>query len=476
MAIMKPFLLSCCFVVLCWTQLFAQSFSFAPADVENRTLCDVRVLASDSLEGRESGTRGEYLARHYIAREFESIGLRPMFIENSYFQRFTYRDQPWYGRTNSMVLNGTSMKLYSDYYALSFTGCDSVDGETVAVGYGISVPEEGLDEYAGKENLAGKIFIIYTSLPEALKKNAAVEQHSGKKDKVDLAVKHGARAVIFILPEHESIEPNAALYREEAYSPIPVVFLRKRDLLMTSGSNRVNLSVNVLRDEMRPAYNVAGYIDNGAENWIVVGGHYDHLGWSMGRDGKPEINNGADDNATGTAGVMELARFVAQSDCKNYNYAFCAFSGEEKGLIGSTFFTNSKVIENEKINCMLDLDMIGRLNQKRVLTVYGTGTSPAWKRLLAKANKLNLKIKPVKSGFGGSDHMPFYFKEIPDLFLHTGLHPDYHTPADDVHLINYSGMADVLLFATELIKLLDAEPKLEFSKTTALQAVGAILK
>lgn len=473
---MKRFCLLFLMMALCGAQLFAQSWSFAAADVEKRISRDVTVLASDSLEGRESGTRGEYMARHYIAREFESIGLQPMFMNNSYFQRFTYRDQPWYGRNNSLVINGKSQKIYIDYYALRFTGCDSLSGETVHVGYGISAPEQGIDDYAGKENLQGKIFVIYTSLPDAFKKNSVVEQQSGKKDKVALAIKHGAKAVIFVRPPHESLEPDYRLYREDEYSSIPVIYVRNAALFEPGSSQQVQLAVNVLRDEERPAYNVAGYIDNGAENWIVIGGHYDHMGWSTGRDGQPEINNGADDNATGTAGVMELARFVKQSGLKNYNYVFCAFSGEEKGLIGSTYFTNSKVIENEKISCMLDLDMIGRLDAKRTLTVYGTGTSPSWRSLLAKANTMNMKIKPVKSGFGGSDHMPFYFKEIPDLFLHTGLHPDYHTPSDDVHLINFSGMAEVLLFAGELIKRVDAEPKLAFSKTTALQAIGALMK
>lgn len=466
------------YIVLMLVGMFpalSQTYSFADADVEKRITTDVTILASDSLEGRESGTMGEYLARQYIAKQFAEIGLKPMFLSNSYFQQFTYEDGPWYGRKNGMVLNDKALKLYTDYYALSFTGCDSVAGETVSVGYGISMPEEGIDDYAGIKDPAGKIFIINTSLPEALKKNAAVEKMSGKMDKVNLAIKMGAKAVIFILPENETIEPHASLYNTENISSIPVVFLRSKALLNAEGSNQVKLNVSVIRETMRPAYNVAGYIDNGAENWVVIGAHYDHLGWSFTENG-PTVNNGADDNATGTAAVIEMARFLMQSSLKKNNYVFCAFSGEEKGLIGSTYFTNSKVMELEKINYMIDLDMIGKLNAKRAITVFGTGTSPDWKKVIGKSNEVGLKIKQSKSGVGGSDHMPFYYKDIPDVFIHTGLHPDYHTPADDVDRLNFKGMVDVIKFAQKLVENLDGAGKIPFTRTSGFQAIIGVTK
>ncbi len=454
--------------------LLAQSFSFSDKDIQQRITTDVSILASDSLEGRESGTYGEYMARQYIAKQFAEIGLKPMFFGNSYFQSFSYQDIPWYGRGNGLNLNGKNLKLYQDYYALAFTGCDSIQGETISVGYGISMPEEGIDDYAGIKNPEGKIFIIKTSLPETFKKNAAVEGMSGKLDKVNLAIQKGAKAVIFILPENETIEPNASLVNNETVSSIPVIFLRSKQVL-NEGSNTVKLAVKVVRDGLRPAYNVAGYIDNGAENWVIIGAHYDHLGWSFD-DGVPVVNNGADDNATGTAGVIELARYLKQSGSKKNNYLFCAFSGEEKGLIGSTYFTNSKTLELEKINYMIDLDMIGRLNDKRAITVFGTGTSPEWKKTIGPSNEVQLKIKQSKSGVGGSDHMPFYYKDIPDIFIHTGLHPDYHTPADDTDRVNFPGMVDVLKFTQKLIENLDSKGKLPFTKTSGLQAVWGVTK
>lgn len=473
---MKRLLFIVILTVYCAVSAFSQQYSFTDTDIESRITKDVSILASDSLEGRESGTYGEWMARQYIAGQFAEAGLKPMFLGNSYFQQFTYEDSPWYGRGNGMWLNGKTLKLYQDYYALTFTGCDSLVGETVSVGYGISMPEEGIDDYAGKENLEGKIFVIYTSLPENFKKNPAVEQLSGKIDKVNLAIKKGARAVIFILPENETVEPNASISDKETVVTVPVIYLRSKNLLNATEPNKVKLAVNVVRDEYRPAYNVAGYIDNGADQWVVIGGHYDHLGWTMDNNGKPVVNNGADDNASGTAAMMELARFLKQSDLKKNNYVFCAFSGEEKGLIGSTYFTNSRVIENEKINYMLDLDMIGKLNDKRAMTLFGTGTSPVWNKAISKANEFKLKLKKSKSGVGGSDHMPFYFKDIPALFLHTGLHPDYHTPADDIDKLNYKGMVDIIKYTQKLIEYMDAQGKIPFEKTSALQAVWGATK
>lgn len=471
----KRFLLGLALLAIWVLQLAAQSFDFSDAAREQRIRNDITILAGDSLQGRESGTAGEYMARHYIASRFEEAGLKPMFLGNSYFQRFTYEDQPSYGRFNYFKLNGKELRLYHDYYALPFSGSDSLDAEAVFAGYGISMPEEGIDDYASLQDVSGKVLIINTSLPEAFKKNEAVVRMSGKADKVNLAVQKGARAVIFILGENEVLEPNHMLNHYEAVSSVPVIFLRDRKLLQNDG-NTVKIRVNILREKNRTAYNVAGYIDNGAENWVVIGGHYDHMGWGIGADGKPDIFNGADDNATGTAAVIEIARFLSQSGLKNNNYVLCAFSAEEKGLIGSTFFTNSKTLELERINYMIDLDMVGKLDDKRNLLVFGSGTSSIWKKALTEANQFKLKVKQSKSGVGGSDHMPFYYKDIPDIFIHTGLHKDYHTPADDIDKINYPGIVDVVKYTEKIIEFLNDKGKLPFSKTSGMQAVWGATK
>ena len=174
--------------------------------------------------------------------------------------------------------------------------------------------------------------------------------------------------------------------------------------------------------------------------------------------------------------MIEIARFLSQSGLKNNNYVLCAFSAEEKGLIGSTFFTNSKTLELEKINYMIDLDMVGKLDDKRNLLVFGSGTSSIWKKALTEANQFKLKVKQSKSGVGGSDHMPFYYKDIPDIFIHTGLHKDYHTPADDIDKINYPGIVDVVKYTEKIIEFLNDKGKLPFSKTSGMQAVWGATK
>jgi aminopeptidase YwaD len=448
----------------------AQSYDYSDEAVEKRIRRDIGILAGDSLQGREAGTEGEYMARTYIAKQFEEIGLKPMFIPYTYFQDFTYNDVHYYGRNNRMIINGKKLKLYKDYYAISFTGNDSIMGDVVSVGYGLTIPDKGYDDYKDLKDLGGKIFIVYTSLPDQFKKDPNFEKYSGKLDKVKTAISKGAKAVIFIRPNNNEIEPSSNLFSNTELAKIPVVFLRNTEILIKGGNNSVDMNINVVREKTRPAYNVGGRIDNGADSWVVIGAHYDHMGWGTDDNGEPAIFNGADDNASGTAAVIELARYFKNSEFKKNNYLFICFSGEEKGLIGSTYFTNSKILDLAKINYMIDLDMIGKLNDKRALTVFGTGNASQWNHALTKSNAASLKLTLVKSGVGGSDHMPFYYKQIPAIFIHTGLHKDYHTPADDVDKLNYKGETEVISFTRKLIEFLDDKGKLTYKQTTAWQA------
>jgi hypothetical protein len=220
------------------------------------------------------------------------------------------------------------------------------------------------------------------------------------------------------------------------------------------------------------ATNIAGYIDNGAEYTIIIGAHYDHLG--LGNDGgsldanpQNKIHNGADDNASGTAGVIELARYFQDNGRKErYNFLFLSFSGEELGLYGSKYYTEHPTIDLAKANFYINLDMIGRLNpEKKTLEVMGTGTSPVWEPLLQKLSNDHVKIKTDSSGIGPSDHTSFYLKNIPVLHFFTGAHSDYHKPSDDFDKINYEGEVEVLKIIVKLIEELDGQPKLEFLTT-----------
>lgn len=223
-------------------------------------------------------------------------------------------------------------------------------------------------------------------------------------------------------------------------------------------------------DPLMKAQNVAGYLDNGAANTIVIGAHYDHLG--MGHDHNSldanpvgKIHNGADDNASGTAGVIELARYFAKNGVQeDHNFLFLCFSGEELGLYGSKKYTETPTIDLTKVSFMVNMDMIGRLNAEKRIVVGGVGTAPDFVPSI-QALKTDLGIKLDSAGIGPSDHTSFYLKNIPVLFFFTGQHSDYHKPSDDVEKVNFEGVQQILTTAAGLIETLDKKPKLTFQET-----------
>ncbi len=213
--------------------------------------------------------------------------------------------------------------------------------------------------------------------------------------------------------------------------------------------------------------NVTGFIDNGASTSVVIGAHYDHLGWGGPGSlaaGVRAIHNGADDNASGVATMLLLADWLKDT-LKKHNYIFIAFSGEEKGLWGSNFFVKNTDYPIEKFNYMINMDMVGRLNEERKLAVNGSGTSPSWKPVLEKVNTTGLKLVQKESGIGPSDHTSFYLADIPVLHFFTGQHEDYHKPSDDVEKVNFEGMYDVANYIYGVITSLEETEKLSFTKT-----------
>lgn len=232
-------------------------------------------------------------------------------------------------------------------------------------------------------------------------------------------------------------------------------------------------------DSIRPARNVIGFLDNGAEYTIVIGAHYDHLGegrQGSSKDPDPEgkIHNGADDNASGVAGLLEMARYFTSGTIKeSYNFLFIAFSAEELGLVGSGYFTDHPTIPLNSINFMLNMDMIGRYNPERGLGIGGYGTSPSWPAIFegvkgsegekgkgGQEGKIKFFTDPA--GSGGSDHGSFYAKNLPVLFFHTGGHPDYHMPGDDIGKVDVKAEAAILEIGIRLIENAMELPKLEF--------------
>jgi len=198
--------------------------------------------------------------------------------------------------------------------------------------------------------------------------------------------------------------------------------------------------------------NVVGYIDNKQQQTIIIGAHYDHLGYGYFgslHDGEKEVHNGADDNASGVSILINLANSL--TDIKNYNYLLIAFSGEEHGLFGSSYYAKNPTIDLEKVRFMVNFDMVGRLNKENTLALNGIGTSSKWEDLINDANKFDFKLKTTESGIGPSDHTSFYLQDIPVIHLFTGQHEDYHKPSDDVEKINFNGMYKIHEYVKEII-------------------------
>lgn len=214
-------------------------------------------------------------------------------------------------------------------------------------------------------------------------------------------------------------------------------------------------------------YNVIGMIDNPSDEMVVIGAHYDHLGmgdFSSLHRGERAVHNGADDNASGVAAMMHLARILSKKQL-NRDIVFIGLSGEEKGLWGSNYFTKNPTIDLTKVNFMINMDMVGRLDAEKGLAVNGTGTSPIWNWLLDEVNVDSLKLIKSESGVGPSDHTSFYLQDIPVLHFFTGQHEDYHKPGDDIEKINNEGILKVASMIESMVVLMDDDEKIAFTKT-----------
>tara|TARA_B100001146_G_scaffold225193_1_gene247557 strand:+ start:39467 stop:40699 length:1233 start_codon:yes stop_codon:yes gene_type:complete len=221
-------------------------------------------------------------------------------------------------------------------------------------------------------------------------------------------------------------------------------------------------------DSTTTGSNVVGYIDNEAATTVIIGAHYDHLGLggqgSLYREGQA-IHNGADDNASGVAIMLKLAETLQAKEFQDQNYLFIAFSGEELGLLGSNYFVKNPTIDLSQVTYMINMDMVGRLNEERTLAVHGVGTSPTFKQTLFANNEFDLNLAEHESGVGPSDHTSFYLMDIPVLHFFTGQHEDYHKPSDDADKLNYEGMETIFQYITSIVSDLQDNGKLAFRKT-----------
>ncbi len=416
----------------------------------------ISFLASDQLEGRRTGTQGEKLAYQYLSDQFASINLIPKGDNGTYLQAFEVHEGKQILPTTHFKINADDVELGKEFFPLNFSSNGELNSSASP-----SLQEEGVPWFFDiKDLLEENKNNPHFDLVEALK-NKCVE-FNGK----------GASAVIVF---NTGNNDDGLSFDAKSKIPsinIPVVYLSKeaanKYLSEKNADYELRLRIDV-GEKKRTGHNVIGYIDNHAENTIVIGAHFDHLGYGEDHNslwtGKPEIHNGADDNASGTALVLELAKILQKSKLKNNNYLFICFSGEELGLFGSKSFTENPTIPLEKINYMINLDMVGRLNETtHGLSIGGFGTSPTWGNILPEKTK-TISVKFDSSGIGPSDHTSFYLKNIPVLFFFTGSHSDYHKPTDDVDKINFLGELYIIQYIENILEQTNKIDKLPFSKT-----------
>lgn len=421
----------------------------------------IRFLADDKLEGRRTGTAGETAAASYIADQFKAIGLSPK-GDNEYAQVFEINEGRQINPATHLIIDGKSLLLNKEFFPLIISSNASIE----------ALPSMALQE----PNTPW--FFDLKELLESNADNPHFDIAASIIKSTKEAAKRGASAIFLF---NSSAKEDGLKFdgkeKLETVS-IPVVYITKEAAKKYLGDESATLDVKLkvdVGDKKRNGTNVIGYIDNGASSTIILGAHFDHLGYGEDRNSLAtvrQIHNGADDNASGTAAVIELARLLKNSRLKNNNYLFIAFSGEELGLYGSKYFTEHPTIDLSKVNYMINMDMIGRLNDSsHVVTVGGYGTSPSWGEFYKLTGKRKLYSTDLvfrfdSSGTGPSDHTSFYIKNIPVLFYFTGLHQDYHKPSDDFDKINYTGEMNVVKHIMSLIETQDRQKsKLAFTKT-----------
>jgi len=521
----------------------AQQQEFDPS--AERLQQHVSYLASDALDGRRTGTAGANDAARYIAGEFSRLGLRPGNQNRGgsrklseamarYLQPFPYVAGVELGKGNALSFgrepngNDGSLQTGVEWLPLGFSANAKVEGGIVFVGFGITASELNYNDYSGLD-ASGKIAIALQGTPDGDNPHGQFTKFEGVRWKAIAARDAGAKALVVVA--RDANFKNDRLTRlvydnRTGDAGIPVVVLSRQALdkilalsntsvtqieqattAKTPGNNRtltgeLTLSTDIVRNEV-PAYNAIGVLEGSdpvlKNEHIVIGAHYDHLG--RGGEGSGslapssgEIHHGADDNASGTAGLLELARvFSAQRPGLKRTVIFIAFGGEEEGLLGSNYYVNHPIMPLSNTVAMINMDMIGRMKDRK-LVIGGVGSAKEWREIITQANAAqsmsvtansdssSVKGVPIvvssngrpimtvdprgafeltlnEDGYGPSDHFSFYLKQIPVLFFWTGTHNDYHKPSDTFDKINYKDEARTLSLVARIVRDVDGAEK-----------------
>jgi hypothetical protein len=459
-----------------------------PQEIEEH----IAYLASDELKGRYPGTPEDQELSEYIADEFRKAGLD--LFENSGIQSFDIVTELEMGPENHFLLNGSELSPGSDYIPLSFSASGSAKAEVVFAGYGFQM-EEGENTWNDYQDVevGGKWVLMFRGVPGAQDGSSPYMNYSEDRGKALLAADQGAAGVLLV--SGTSFDPGDQLEglkgKQHALS-IPVVHVGRESasrILESSGSESLDQVESKLAESLQPSSFATGVtvditVDlqpkkmwtsnviaslKGSDpvlkdEFVIIGAHHDHLG--MGGEGTSSrapdtvaVHHGADDNASGVAGVLEISEVMSAAPPAR-SMVFATFGAEEMGLVGSKYLTENPPVDLEAVQAMINLDMIGRLNEDRQLQVGGIGTSPGFRDMLDSINgPYGFSLKYSNEGYGPSDHAAFYAKDVPVLFISTGAHPDYHTPEDQLTAINLEGSREVMQFTAEVAAALANHPE-----------------
>jgi hypothetical protein len=425
---------------------------------------DIFVLASDSLQGRRSGSPGEKKAGDYIISEFSEAGLQPLGNDSgSYIQSLPFKNMFFnYSRTK-LKIDDRIFRYRTDFGVVACSGNGSVSGEILDIGQGVYLPLSGVNDYKNIRDCKGKIVLMNLDVPSALLSVDSLKAKLTPAYRIGTANSRGVTGVILWNSDTYFYKTMFNFQVTDTLNG-PVIYGSKEVLeyIRKHPGGKVNLGVKVERTNAT-YHNIIGYIDNKAPFTIIIGAHYDHLGLSR----RSEIRYGADDNASGTATLLELARYLRSSGDKKSNYLFIAFSGEEEGLIGSTYFCEHPTIDLKNVNYMFNFDMVGRLGcEGNRVTAIATQTSNDWRKIYSETPKQGFRIKKMKGAPPFSDHYGFYLKGIPVAYLTTGLHYEYHTPLDVASKINYTGMVSIVKYSEDFIRRSEESGKVRYRKVS----------
>ncbi len=477
---------------------------FNPSDY----LSHIRYLASPELKGRGSGSPELEKAAHYIARQFQKAGLQPV-DGKSYFQAFGVTSNPRLGKANRIeyTLDGkkVGLEVNKQFIPFNFSSGGTAEGSVVFAGYGITAKEYNYDDYAGID-VKDKIVVVMRHEPQEFEEKSVFNgkvytEHAQFFSKATNAKMHGAKAVVFVNDttnhggDNDELEPfvktvgpnQAGIPFVQVKAEIVDKWLAQanphggtsiKDAIQEIDKNlqpqsvalpesvKVSLHADVKR-ETKTVHNVIGYLPGETDEHIVIGAHYDHLGlgeqFSMAPSMTGTPHTGADDNASGTAAVIELARYFGAKGKQKRGMVFMTFAGEELGLLGSSYYVNNPKLPIGKAAAMINMDMIGRIREHKVY-LGGLGTGASFDQMideLAKGSELKLE-KSDTTGYGSSDHTSFTTKQVPVLFFFSGLHADYHKPSDTWDKIDAPETAKLLEFVADVAGKIvndDARPR-----------------